>query len=47
MMAGGEARHVPLVRYDARLRLDLDRVRASIDTATRMIVVNSPSNLSY
>jgi len=44
IMAGGEARHVPLVRDTARLRLDLDRIRASIDATTRMIVVNSPSN---
>jgi aspartate aminotransferase len=43
-MAGGQPRAVPLVREGAQFRLDLDRIRDSIDAATRMIIVNSPSN---
>src|SRR5262245_16343695 len=43
-MAGGEPRTVPLARDGARSRLDLDRVGSTIDTHTRMIIVNSPSN---
>jgi aspartate/methionine/tyrosine aminotransferase len=43
-MAGGEPRAVPLARDGDRFTLDLDRISASIDNATRMIVVNSPSN---
>ena len=43
-MAGGEARLVPLARDGADFRLDLDAVASAIDSSTRMIVVNSPSN---
>ncbi len=43
-MSGGEARPVPLVRDGRRFRLDLDRVRSAIDSKTRMLIVNSPSN---
>ncbi len=43
-MAGGEARPVPLARDGASFRLDLDRLRASIDGNTRMVIINSPSN---
>jgi aspartate/methionine/tyrosine aminotransferase len=44
IMAGGRPRPVPLTLEGHRFRLDLDRVRAAIDPATRMVVVNSPSN---
>ncbi|MGE0862680.1 MAG: pyridoxal phosphate-dependent aminotransferase [Vicinamibacterales bacterium] len=44
IMAGGEARPVPLAREGSRFRLDLDRVSQAIDAGTRMILVNSPSN---
>ena len=44
IMAGGQPRPVPLTLEGHRFRLDLDRVRAAIDPATRMVVVNSPSN---
>jgi len=44
VMAGGEPRPVPLALDGGRFRLDIDRVRAAIDPATRMVVVNSPSN---
>ena len=44
IMAGGEPRPVPLARHGARFQLDLDRLRASIDGHTRMVIVNSPSN---
>jgi aspartate/methionine/tyrosine aminotransferase len=44
IMAAGEPRPVPLARRGDRFQLDLDRVRASIDAGTRMIIVNSPSN---
>ncbi len=44
IMTGGEPRPAPLVRDGLRFRLDLDRVRGAIDGATRMIIVNSPSN---
>jgi aspartate/methionine/tyrosine aminotransferase len=48
IMAGGQPRPVPLARSgdrsDGRFQLDLDRVRASIDAGTRMLIVNSPSN---
>src|SRR5687767_13720495 len=44
IMTGGERRAVPLARDGKRLCLDLDRVRAAIDTRTRMLIVNSPSN---
>jgi aspartate/methionine/tyrosine aminotransferase len=43
-LSGGEPRAVPLASTGAGFVLDLDRVRASIDSRTRMIVVNSPSN---
>ena len=44
IMSGGEPRSVPLARDGNRFRLDLDRVRATIDAGTRMLIVNSPSN---
>ena len=44
VMAGGEARAVPLDRRGSRFHLDLDRVKHSVDAATRMVIVNSPSN---
>jgi aspartate/methionine/tyrosine aminotransferase len=43
-MAGGEPRFAPLTPHGNRYHLDLDRVRESIDSHTRMLVVNSPSN---
>jgi aspartate/methionine/tyrosine aminotransferase len=51
-MAGGEPRFAPLVAAPSTrlgaggkgFRLDLERVRASIDRDTRMLIVNSPSN---
>jgi aspartate/methionine/tyrosine aminotransferase len=43
-MAGGEARFAPLVRGTRGFGLDLDRVRSAIDSDTRMLIVNSPSN---
>lgn len=43
-MAGGEPRPVPLTREGKHFRLDVDRVRSAIDSGTRMIIVNSPSN---
>ena len=43
-MCGGEVRSVPLARSGDRFVLDLDRVRRAIDTKTRVLVVNSPSN---
>jgi len=44
IMAGGEPRPAALAREGARFGLDLDRVRAAIDSRTRMLIVNSPSN---
>jgi aspartate aminotransferase len=44
IMTGGEPRPVPLVRHGQRFHLDVDRVRRAIDGATRMLIVNSPSN---
>ncbi len=41
---GGEVREVPLAREGNRFRLDLDQVRAAIDSRTKALVVNSPSN---
>ena len=41
---GGEVREVPLVREGTRFRLDIDLVRKAIDSRTRVLVVNSPSN---
>ena len=43
-MAGGEARQVPLATDGNRFTLDLERIARAIDSRTRMIVVNSPSN---
>jgi aspartate/methionine/tyrosine aminotransferase len=43
-MCGGESRFAPLVRSGDGFRLDLDRVRSTIDRHTRMLIVNSPSN---
>jgi aspartate/methionine/tyrosine aminotransferase len=43
-MSGGESRLGPLTASGAAFHLDIDRVRASVDTRTRMIIVNSPSN---
>jgi aspartate/methionine/tyrosine aminotransferase len=43
-MAGGEPRAVPLERQGRRFRLDIERVAAAIDSKTRLLVVNSPSN---
>jgi len=43
-MSGGEPREVALGRDGRRFCLDLDRVRRAIDSSTRMLVVNSPSN---
>ncbi len=44
LMSGGEPRPAPLTRHGAAFALDLDRVRASIDRHTRLLIVNSPSN---
>lgn len=44
IMSGGQPRFAPLARDGDRFRLDVDRVRASIDRNTRMLIVNSPSN---
>ena len=41
---GAEPRFVPLVRDENGFVLDLERVRQSIDSRTRMLVANSPSN---
>ena len=43
-MSGGETRQAPLVRDGNRFCLDLDRVRGAVDSRTRMLIVNSPSN---
>jgi aspartate aminotransferase len=43
-LCGGEPREVPLARDGPRFCLDVDRVRRAIDSKTRMLVVNSPSN---
>lgn len=43
-MAGGDPRPVPLARAGEGFHLDVDRIRASIDSRTRMLIVNSPSN---
>jgi aspartate/methionine/tyrosine aminotransferase len=43
-MSGGEPRLVPLIRDGDRFRLDMDRLRSAIDSKTRMLIVNSPSN---
>ena len=44
IMAGGEPRPAALALAGNRFVLDLDRIRASIDANTRMLIVNSPSN---
>ena len=44
ILAGGEPRPVPLARSGSRFCLDVDRVRAAIDSRTRLLIVNSPSN---
>ena len=44
ILAGGEPRPLPLARDGARFTLDMDRVRAAIDSRTRLLIVNSPSN---
>lgn len=44
VMAGGRPRPVPLARSRDGFHLDLDRVRDAIDSGTRMIIINSPSN---
>jgi aspartate/methionine/tyrosine aminotransferase len=44
IMAGGEPRPVPLARSGELFQLDFDRIRKSIDSRTRMLIVNSPSN---
>lgn len=44
IMSGGEPRPASLARKGTGFRLDLDRVRDAIDTNTRMLIVNSPSN---
>jgi aspartate/methionine/tyrosine aminotransferase len=44
VMAGGVPRPVPLDRRDTRFHLDLDRIEHAIDSRTRMLIVNSPSN---
>ena len=44
IMAGGEPRPASLALEGDRFVLDLDRVRAAIDSHTRMLIVNSPSN---
>ena len=44
IMAGGEPRPAPLARQGDRFVLDLDRVRTAIDSNTRLLIVNSPSN---
>ncbi|MDA1081481.1 MAG: aminotransferase class I/II-fold pyridoxal phosphate-dependent enzyme [Gemmatimonadetes bacterium] len=44
VMAGGEARQVPLARGASGFTLDVERIANAIDARTRMIVVNSPSN---
>jgi aspartate aminotransferase len=43
-LCGGEPREVPLARDGPRFCLDVDRVRRAIDSKTRMLIVNSPSN---
>ena len=35
---------MPLARSGTRFELDVDRMRRAIDTGTRMLIVNSPSN---
>jgi aspartate aminotransferase len=40
----GEVREVPLSRSGNRFHLDLERVKSAVDSRTRLLVVNSPSN---
>ena len=44
IMSGGEPRPVALARDRNAFRLDLECVRQAIDSRTRMLIVNSPSN---
>src|SRR5947209_5557730 len=44
VLSGGEPRPVPLTRGEHGWSLDIDRVKAAIDSRTRMLIVNSPSN---
>ena len=44
IVAGAEPRAVPLERDGSRFRLDIERVRNSVDANTRLLIVNSPSN---
>ena len=44
VLSGGQPRPVPLCSDGEAFSLDLDRIRAAIDSRTRMIIVNSPSN---
>ena len=43
-LMGAEARSVPLGTSGTEFVLDLDRLRAAIDSRTRMLIVNSPGN---
>ncbi len=43
-LMGAEARTVPLGTSDNGFVLDLDRLRASIDDRTRVLIINSPGN---
>lgn len=43
-LCGGAPRPVPLTLTGDRFCLDIDRVERAIDPATRLLVVNSPSN---
>ena len=43
-MSGGATRQVPLTCDGDRFHLDLDRIRHAVDSRTRMLIVNSPSN---
>jgi aspartate/methionine/tyrosine aminotransferase len=43
-LVGAEPRLVPLAFGGGRFALDLDRIGLAIDTRTRMLIVNSPSN---
>jgi aspartate/methionine/tyrosine aminotransferase len=44
ILSGAQPRQVPLARDASGFHLDLDRVRAAIDSRTRMLIANSPSN---
>jgi aspartate/methionine/tyrosine aminotransferase len=43
-LIGAEVRAVPLTETDDGFVLDLDRIRSAVDSRTRMLIVNSPSN---